>query len=151
MQISRNHVVTLIYQVHDQEGNLVDAGTEPLVYLHGGYDGLFDAMETALQGKASGDTFRVKLTAEEAFGDYDDSLVSVEPRNLFPPNIQIGTQVESDGEDGEPQLYTITAIDKNTVVVDGNHPLAGLDLVFSGSIAEVRPATAAEIAAGQPA
>ena len=150
MQISRNHVVTLNYQVADKAGEVVDAGAEPLVYLHGGYGGLFDALEVALQGKAVGDAFRVELTAEEAFGEYDEALVSVEPRSAFPKDIQVGTEVEAEDEEGEPQLFTITAIEKNKVVVDGNHPLAGLDLVFSGTVASVRPATEKEIAEGMP-
>lgn len=150
MQISRNHVVTLRYQVTDKAGEVVDAGTEPLVYLHGGYGGLFDALEVVLQGMSVGEAFRVELTAEEAFGEYDEALVSVESRDAFPKNIQVGTQVETEDETGEPQLFTITAIEKNRVVIDGNHPLAGLDLVFSGTVAAVRPATEREIAQGGP-
>lgn len=94
MQISRNHVVTLKYQVSDRDGEIVDAGLEPIVYLHGGYGGLFDALEVALQGKSVGDAFNVMLTADEAFGEYDPDLVSVEPSDAFPPNIEIGTEVE---------------------------------------------------------
>jgi FKBP-type peptidyl-prolyl cis-trans isomerase SlyD len=150
MQISRNHVVTLNYQVADKDGQVVDAGEEPLVYLHGGYGGLFDALEVVLQGKVVGDAFRVELTAEEAFGEYDEGLVSVEPRDAFPPDIRIGTQVETEDEEGEPLLFTVTAIEKNKVVIDGNHALAGMDLVFSGTVAAVRMATENEIAQGGP-
>jgi FKBP-type peptidyl-prolyl cis-trans isomerase SlyD len=114
MKISRNHVVTLKYQVTDRDGEVVDAGLEPLVYLHGGYGGVFDALEVALQGKSVGDTFRVELTAEQAFGEYDEELVSVEPRDAFPANIQVGTQVELDDEDGESLLFSITDIDGDT-------------------------------------
>jgi FKBP-type peptidyl-prolyl cis-trans isomerase SlyD len=150
MQISRNHVVTLQYRVAGKDGEVVDAGAEPLVYLHGGYGGLFDALEVALQGKSVGAAFRVELTAEEAFGEYDEALVSVEPRDAFPPDIRIGTQVETEDEEGESLLFTVTAIEKNKVVIDGNHPLAGMDLVFSGTVAAVRPATEAEIVRGGP-
>jgi FKBP-type peptidyl-prolyl cis-trans isomerase SlyD len=149
MQISRNHVVTLKYQVTDADGQVVDAGQEPLVYLHGGYGGLFDALEVALQGKSEGEPFRVELTADEAFGDYDDDLVSVEPRDSFPADIQIGTHVETDDEEGDGPLYTVTAIEGDKVVIDGNHPLAGMDLVFTGTVVAVRAATAREIARGE--
>jgi len=149
MKISRNLVVTLKYQVTDRDGEVVDAGQEPLVYLHGGYGGVFDALEVALQGKAVGDTFRVELTVDEAFGEYDDALVSVEPRDAFPPNIQVGTSVELDAEDGETLLFKITHIDGDNVTINGNHPLCGLDLVFSGSVVAVRPATTKEIARGE--
>jgi len=149
MKISRNHVVTLKYQVTDRDGEVVDAGQEPLVYLHGGYGGVFDALEVALQGKSEADAFRVELSAEQAFGEYDPDLVSVEPRDAFPPNIEIGTQVELDDEEGESMLFSVTHIDKDTVTINGNHPLCGLDLVFSGSVVAVRPATAKEIARGE--
>lgn len=149
MKISRNHVVTLKYQVTDKNGEVVDEGREPLVYLHGGYGGLFDALEVALQGKSEGEAFRVELSADEAFGEYDDDLVSVESRDAFPADIQIGTHVETDDEEGDGPLYTVTAIDGDKVVIDGNHPLAGLDLVFSGTIVAVRAATAKEIARGE--
>lgn len=149
MKISRNHVVTLKYQVTDKNGEVVDEGREPLVYLHGGYGGLFDALEVALQGKSEGEAFRVELSADEAFGEYDDDLVSVESRDAFPADIQIGTHVETDDEEGDGPLYTVTAIDGDKVVIDGNHPLAGLELVFSGTIVAVRAATAKEIARGE--
>jgi FKBP-type peptidyl-prolyl cis-trans isomerase SlyD len=149
VKISRNHVVTLKYQVTDRDGEVVDAGQEHLVYLHGGYGGLFDALEVALQGKSVADTFSVALTADEAFGEYDEELVSVEPRDAFPPNIEIGTQVELDDEAGESMLFSITHIDGDNVTINGNHPLCGLDLVFSGTIVDVRPATAKEIARGE--
>ncbi len=149
MKISRNHVVTLKYQVTDRDGEVVDAGQEPLVYLHGGYGGVFDALEVALQGKSVGDDFRVELAAEQAFGEYDEDLVSVEPRDAFPTNIQIGTQVELDDEDGDSMLFSVTAISGDTVTIDGNHPLCGKDLVFSGTVAAIRPATAKEIARGE--
>jgi FKBP-type peptidyl-prolyl cis-trans isomerase SlyD len=149
MNISRNHVVTLKYQVTDRDGEVVDAGQEPLVYLHGGYGGVFDALEVALQGISEGDSFSVALTADEAFGEYDDDLVSVEPRDAFPPNIQVGTKVELDDEEGDSMLFSITHIDGDNVTINGNHPLCGLDLVFSGTVVAVRPATAKEIARGE--
>lgn len=148
MNISRNHVVTLKYQVVDRDGEIVDAGLEPLIYLHGGYGGVFDALEVALQGKSEGEGFRVELSAEQAFGEYDEELVSVEPRDAFPPNIQVGTSVELDAEDGETLLFKITHIDGDNVTINGNHPLCGLDLVFSGTVVAVRPASAKEIARG---
>jgi FKBP-type peptidyl-prolyl cis-trans isomerase SlyD len=149
MQVAKDTVVTLTYRVTDVEGNLVDDGHEPLVYLHGGYGGIFDKIEELLQGKPVGEKFEVRLEPEDAFGDFDAELVMVEPRNLFPDNIEVGMQFEratEEGDDGE--LYTITDIAEDKVVVDGNHPLAGMVLVFNGAIDEVRAATAEEIAHG---
>ncbi len=150
MQIIKNTVVTLDYQVHDTEGNLIDAGAEPLVYVHGGYDGIFPTLEEALQGKEVGASLKLKLEPGEAFGEYDAALVNVEPRDLFPEQIEVGMQFERAAEDDEEEdmLYTITEIEADKVVVDGNHPLAGMALVFDCTVAEVRQATQEELAHG---
>ncbi len=149
MQVAKNTVVTLSYQVTDSDGNLVDDGNQPIVYLHGGYDGIFPLIEEALQGKDVGEKLEVKLQPADAFGDYDAELVMIEARSLFPDNIEVGMQFEratDEGDDGE--LYTITDIADEKVVVDGNHPLAGMALIFSCTVAEIRAATADEISHG---
>lgn len=149
MQVAKDTVVTLNYRVTDSDGNVVDDGKNPIVYLHGGYDGIFPSIEESLQGKSVGDALEIKLQPSDAFGDYDAELVMIEARSLFPDNIEVGMQFEratEDGDDGE--LYTITDIADDKVVVDGNHPLAGVALVFNCTIAEVRPATDDELGHG---
>lgn len=149
MQVEKNTVVTLTYQVTDSDGNLVDGGEQPIVYLHGGYDAIFPLIEEALQGKDVGEKLELKLQPADAFGDYDAELVMIEARSLFPDNIEVGMQFEratEDGDDGE--LYMITDIADDKVVVDGNHPLAGMALVFSCTVADVRVATSDEIGHG---
>ncbi len=149
MQIAKNSVVTLDYKVHDSDGNLIDEGSRPLVYIHGGYDGIFPRIEEELHGKEVGATLKVKLEPEEAFGEYDAELVNIETRNLFPDQIEVGMQFERGGnEDEEDMLFTITEIAGDKVVVDGNHPLAGMSLVFACTVTEVRLATAEELAHG---
>ncbi len=149
MQIAKDTVVTLNYSVSDDEGNIVDGGAQPLVYLHGGYGGIFDRIEEELQDKTVGDAIEVKLEPEEAFGEYDAELVVIEPRNLFPDDIEVGMQFERASEDAEDDaLFTITDIAEDKVVVDGNHPLAGLALIFACTVAEVRTASGEELAHG---
>jgi FKBP-type peptidyl-prolyl cis-trans isomerase SlyD len=150
MLIARNTVVTLDYSVTDVDGAPVDEGAAPLVYLHGGYGGIFDRIEEELQGKDVGTELKIKLEPEEAFGDYDAELVNVENRSLFPDNIEVGMQFErgDDEEDSEGLLYTITDITDDKIVVDGNHPLAGIALIFSCTVKDVRTATSEEIAHG---
>ena len=116
MQITKNTVVTLNYKVHDAKGNVVDDGSEPLVYLHGGYDDIFRAIEEGLHEKDIGAKLEVKLEPEDAFGPYDAELVNIEARDMFPPEIQIGMHVEREDE----TMVTITDIQGDTVVVDGN-------------------------------
>ncbi|MDR2240010.1 MAG: peptidylprolyl isomerase [Zoogloeaceae bacterium] len=149
MQIAKNTVVTLNYRVTDPDGNLIDEGRQPLVYLHGGYDGIFARIEEALQGKAVGAQLEVKLQPEDAFGIYDAELVRVESLSMFPEDIAVGMQFERAAEDGEDDMiYTITDIEGDKVVVDGNHPLAGTALIFDCTVADVRMATAEELAHG---
>ncbi len=149
MQIAKDSVVTLDYRVTDPDGNAVDEGSQPIVYLHGGHDGIFAAIEEALHGKQAGDKLEVKLQPEEAFGEYDAELVRVEPLSLFPAGVEVGMQFERAAEDGDDEmLYTITEIEGDKVVVDGNHPLAGMALIFSCTVTGVRAASAEELAHG---
>lgn len=147
MHIARNTVVTLTYNVRDSDGSVIDEGSNPLVYLHGGYGGIFDRLEEELQGRAVGESLEVRLEPEEAFGEYDADLVAIEPRQLFPDNIEVGMQFERGADDGgtDDGLFIITDIADDKVVVDGNHPLAGMTLLFSCTVAGVREATHEEI------
>lgn len=150
MLIAKNSVVTLAYRVTDSDGNVVDEGSALMVYLHGGYDGIFPRIEESLQGKMVGDKLEIKLLPDDAFDEYDADLVNIESRNLFPENIEVGMQFEraAEDEDDEDVLYTITDIADDKVVVDGNHPLAGVALIFSCTVNDVRAASADEISHG---
>ena len=149
MEIAKNTVVTLNYTVKDPDGNMIDDGHHPLVYLHGGYDGIFALIEEALQGKTVGENLKVKLAPEDAFGEFDEELVLVEDAALFPDNIEVGMSFERVGEHGEEDMiYRITDIAEGKVVVDGNHPLAGVALIFDVTVKDVRAATSEEIGHG---
>ena len=151
MQVAKDTVVTLDYNVTDPDGELVDAGKEPLVYLHGGYDDIFPMIEEALQGKKVGETVVVKMQPDDAFGEYDADLIQVESRKDFPKELQVGMQFEGlpeGGEDDDALIYRVTEIAEDRVVLDGNHPLAGMALVFTCTVTAVRPASAEEIAHG---
>ena len=150
--VSKNSVITLDYHVTDPDGEVVDEGREPLVYLHGGYDDIFPLIEEALQGKAIGESVKVKLQPDEAFGDYDAELVQVEPRKDFPKEIEVGMQFEGGPDEGEGDdefiIYRVTDIADDKVVLDGNHPLAGMALVFTCTVTAIRPASAEELEHG---
>lgn len=156
MKVSKNSVVTLDYSVADPDGNVVDPGRDPLTYLHGGYDDIFIKIEEALEGMSLGDTVKVKLQPEEAFGEYDAELIQIEPRDKFPDELEVGMQFEGGSEDsiggGEDEddfiLYRVTEIAADKVVLDGNHPLAGTALVFTCTVTSVRVASEEEIAHG---
>ena len=149
MQIAKNTVVSLTYELFDTDGKLIEKTDGPIDYLHGGYQGIFPLVEQALAGKAAGEICRVRLEADDAFGDYDAQLVHLEPRNKFPDTIAVGMQFEGRGvESGTSLVYTVTNIAEDKVVVDGNHPLAGKTLDFAGTVTLVRAASAEELAHG---
>jgi FKBP-type peptidyl-prolyl cis-trans isomerase SlyD len=150
-QIGKDTVVTLSYEVTDTDGNVLDAGEEPLIYLHGGYGDVFEAIEHALQGKSVGDTVTMKLQPAQAYGEYDADLVLIESVDVLPQPLKIGMQIEGEpeGEPDEAIFYRVTDIAEGKAVLDGNHPLAGMALIFTGTITALRPASPAEIEAGQ--
>ena len=122
-----------------------------MVYIHGGYDYIFPMIEEALQGKKIGETVVVKMQPDDAFGEYDASLVEIEPRKVFPKELQVGMQFEGlpeGGDEDDTLIYRVTEIADDKVVLDGNHPLAGMAMVFTCTVTAVRPASTEEIAHG---
>jgi FKBP-type peptidyl-prolyl cis-trans isomerase SlyD len=151
MKVEKNAVVSLTYELMDANGALLEKNNEPISYLHGGYDGIFPAVEEVLHDKDIGDKFSVSMEPDDAFGEYEHDLVRTEPRGMFPEDVAVGMQFEggAEGDDDEDyMLYTVTEVTDKEVTVDGNHPLAGKTLVFSGVITGVRPATAEELSHG---
>jgi FKBP-type peptidyl-prolyl cis-trans isomerase SlyD len=149
MQIAKNTVVSLDVELSDIWGTLIDRSEEPLQYLHGGYGDIFPAVEAALDGLAEQAHIEVRLEPEDAFGDYDENLLRVEPRESFPEALEVGMRFEGATIGGEEdQIYTVTDVADGKVVLDGNHPLSGMALKFAGTVVGVRPATADEIGNG---
>ena len=151
MKIAKDTVVSLRYELSDASGTLLEKTDDPISYLHGGYDGIFTAVEEAVHGKDVGAQFNITMEPDEAFGEYEHDLVRVEPRNLFPDEIAIGMQFEGGAEDADDEdymLYTIVDVTEDEVTVDGNHPLAGKTLNFVGVVTGVRAATAEELEHG---
>ncbi|MBU6468390.1 MAG: peptidylprolyl isomerase [Betaproteobacteria bacterium] len=151
MQISKDSVVTLSYTLTDAEGTLLEESDPNISYLHGGYDGIFPIVEEALEGKEVGYECTITMSPDEAFGEYDENLLRVEPRNLFPQHVKVGMQFEGQPEgagDEETILYTVTEVTEDKVVVDGNHPLVGKTLTMSCKIEGVRSASQEELSHG---
>jgi FKBP-type peptidyl-prolyl cis-trans isomerase SlyD len=135
-------VVSLRIEMHDAQGVEVQPAAN-LTYLHGGYGEVFEALERALEGKAPGESVRLQLEPEEAFGEYDAGLLRVEPAERYGEGIAIGMEVEEDS-----RFYTVTDVAAGKVVLDANHPLAGMALRFFVEIITVRSATPDEIRRG---
>ena len=150
MRIEKGRVVRLDYELKDADGDQLEDEGAHLEYLHGGFDGIFPKVEEALEGKDIGQEVQITLEPEDAFGEYDAELLRVEPRARFPAEIDVGMRFEGvpgDRED-EALIYTVTDVTPDTVVVDGNHPLAGERLWFRAKVSEVRAATAEEMQHG---
>ncbi|MBP9528761.1 MAG: peptidylprolyl isomerase, partial [Laribacter sp.] len=98
MQIAKNSVVSLNYEMYDADNNLLDQTDEPISYLHGGYDGIFPLVEEALHGKSVGDSIDIKMDPDNAFGEPDEELVRVEDADVFPPDVEleVGMMFEAD-------------------------------------------------------
>jgi FKBP-type peptidyl-prolyl cis-trans isomerase SlyD len=166
MKISKNTIVSLRYKLTDAQNNVIEEPEAPMVYLHGGYDGTFPKIETALDGQDVGYETTLQLDPGDAFGEYDPELLKIEPRTRFPDPLEVGMQFEGvpdaddfsndaelvrdvidDGDEDDPSalIYTVTDVAENQVVLDGNHPLAGMALRFWLQVEEVRIATEDEI------
>ena len=145
MQIAKDTAVTLQYKINDPvTGKPLDSGD--VAYLHGGYENLFAKVEAALEGQAAGQTVTVDLAVADAFGERDESLVRTIPKSEFPPGVKVGGQLRGVGNDGHPAVFNVVKIKGPEVHLDGNHPLAGRALRFTGKVTEVRAATQDEIA-----
>lgn len=146
MQIAMNTVVSMTYELLNSEGEVLEKSTDPVSYLHGGYDNIFPRVEEELHGKSIGDSVELTLEPDDAFGDYDEELVQIEPASAFPAeDLKVGMQFEGEDESGDVVLYTITDIENGKVVVDGNHPWAGERVLFRCTITNVRTASKEEI------
>jgi len=146
MRIEKNTVVSLSYELSDSTGNILEKTDTPISYLHGGYGGIFPMVEEALHDMEIGHSCSVSMEPENTFGEYDSELIRVEPRSSFPDNVAIGMQFEGGAEGSDDvMIYTVTDVVDDTVVVDGNHPFAGMTLNFACTVTAVRPATQEEI------
>ncbi len=164
MKIEKNTVVSLIYRLSDAQGNLIEESADPMIYLHGGYAGTFPKIEELLEGQEIGFETNVQLEPHDAFGDYDAELLRIEQRDRFPEPLEIGMQFEgvpspndeedgaefiaADDEDEQTLIYTITDLAEDRVILDANHPLAGMALRFWIQVTEIRLASSEEVENG---
>jgi len=148
--VARNTVVTLALDLSDAQGEPLQDPGQRVTYLHGGYGGMLDALEDALEGRTAGDSVQLQLEPEHAFGDYDADLLAVEPRSRYGEGLEPGMQVEDDLDGEGARVYTVTDIAQDQVVLDGNHPYAGMALRISCRVLAVRAASADELKAQEP-
>jgi FKBP-type peptidyl-prolyl cis-trans isomerase SlyD len=150
MQISKNKVATIDYTLTNPQGQVLDSskGGEPLSYLHG-VGGIIPGLESALEGKQTGDNVNVTIEPEQAYGQRNEELVQEVPRRMFQgvENIQPGMQFRAQGPQGT-QVVTVVGVAGDNVKIDANHPLAGVTLKFDVNVVGVREATQDELSHG---
>jgi FKBP-type peptidyl-prolyl cis-trans isomerase SlyD len=154
MEITPQCVVALTWTLKDTLGEELDVLDDPAEFLIGGHD-LLPVIEEALLGLAAGSTLQLQIEPEQGFGDFNDQLLFLEPRHLFPPELEAGLTMEGSAlpagcNPNAPRdaLYTVTDIYPDHVVLDGNHPLAGIAIRISLRVEGVREATEEEIGSG---
>ncbi|MDD2919081.1 FKBP-type peptidyl-prolyl cis-trans isomerase [Rhodoferax sp.] len=154
MEITQQCVVALSWTLNDSLGEELDVLEEPVEFLVGGSD-LFEVIEAALQGHEVGATLNLHIEPEQGFGEFNEQLIFLEPRELFPPELEEGMTFEGTAlpagcnpDMPHDVLYTVTDIYPEHVVLDGNHPLAGIALRLTLQVRGVREATEEEIGCG---
>lgn len=144
-------VVTIDYDLRLDSGEVVDTtqGREPLEYLQGGGE-IIPALEEAIEGMAVGESKRIVLEPEDAFGEYDPRGRLSIPRAQFPPDLDLipNTELYLRDSAGNPIPAYIVSVTDTEVVLDLNHPLAGERLTFDVTVRGVRDATPEELSHG---
>ncbi len=150
MQIVENRVITLNYILKDDEGNIIDSAEDgSFAYLHGAAN-IIPGLEHALLGKSAGDELSIAIEPNQGYGERNEDMSQVVPRDMFDTDeeIKIGMQFHAESPDGQPLSVTVTDISDKEVTVDGNHPLAGVNLNFEVKILDIREATEEELEHG---
>ncbi|MBV5299103.1 MAG: FKBP-type peptidyl-prolyl cis-trans isomerase [Rhodoferax sp.] len=154
MKITQQCVAALSWTLMDSLGEELDVLDEPVEFLIGG-DDLFQVIEDALQGCSAGSTLNLHIEPEQGFGEYDEQRVFLEPRALFPDELEEGMTFEGSAlpagcnpDTPQEAIYTVTDVYPEHVVLDGNHPLAGIALRLTLRVRAVRQATVEEIGSG---
>ncbi|CAA6820008.1 MAG: FKBP-type peptidyl-prolyl cis-trans isomerase SlyD (EC [uncultured Sulfurovum sp.] len=134
MNIKKNAMVSISMTLSDDNGNIIEDNEEEIIYLHGGYGHLFQKLEEELEGKTIGDAFTVNLKPSEAFGEFNEDLVSKEMLSDLPDDIEVGMELDGD-LDGV--IFNVLEVDETHALIDGNHPYAGFHLIATGNILEI--------------
>ncbi len=150
MNISKDCVVSIHYTLKNNENKILDSstGSDPLVYMHGS-GGIIPGLEKALEGRGPGEQLKVQIAPEDAYGTRDEKMVQSILKSEFKEADQMtaGMQFQVDTPKG-PLMLTVVEVKDTEVVVDGNHPLAGITLHFDVEVTEVRKPTEEELSHG---
>ena len=150
MQLTKDKVGTINYTLKDKDGEVIDETQDgSFAYLHGARN-IIPGLENELEGKEVGYKNSVVIEPKDAYGERNLEQIQRVPLSMFPDDVEIqeGMQFEAQSDDGMPIVVTVTAIDAGEVIVDGNHPLAGIQLYFDIEVIDVRDASEEELEHG---
>ncbi|WP_372655504.1 peptidylprolyl isomerase [Halobacteriovorax sp.] len=151
MKIQNDHVVEINYTLKTDGGETIDTSDTggPLTYLHGKQN-IIPGLENALTGKGLNDKISVRVEPKEAYGEREDSLIQMIDKSQFPnfDEMTVGQQLQVQTESGHPLIVTVIEKAEEGLTLDGNHPLAGINLNFDVEVISIREATTEEIAHG---
>ncbi len=150
--VSKNKAVFFTYFITDETGEIVEQSDLPIGYVHGIDSDIIDKLEMSMDGKSIGDKLEVMLTPAEGFGVSDPTLTFTDDLKNVPVQFQqLGAEVEMTNDNGDVRKFVVTKIEGGKLTMDGNHPLAGKNIIFHITITEIRDAEAGEIQDGRPA
>ncbi len=151
--IKPGKVVLMHYTLSTADGQEIDSsrGDEPMPYLHG-HDNIVPGLERQLEGKAIGWRDTVVVSPEDGYGDHDGAAPQTVPRNAFPAEMDLeeGMQFVVENELGERIPVWVAGVENDVVLLDSNHPLAGVELHFDVEVMSMRDATPEELLHGHP-
>jgi FKBP-type peptidyl-prolyl cis-trans isomerase SlyD len=150
MSITNDRVISINYTLTNSQNQILDSsGSEPFSYLHG-HQNIIPGLEKALDGKNQGDSFKISVPAADAYGKRDDRLITTVALDRFSGagSVTPGMQFHAETPDGELQKVTVTKVEGDTVTIDANPPMAGMDLNFDVTVLDIREANEEELEHG---
>ena len=150
--VKNNKHVAISFSIEDADTQQVLEDMKmPMAYIHGNSKRMFEKVEQALEGARIGDQIDVSLSPEEGFGQADPTLILANKLENVPPQFHhIGAEIEFQSDQGDARTFVVTHIGEKDIVIDGNNPLSGKNLVFRVKIEDIRDAGEEEIKTGIP-
>ena len=150
MQATKDKVVIVDYTLKDEQGTVIDQSNDGnFAYLHGARN-IIPGLEAALEGKQQGDSVNVVIEPADGYGERDPAQVQNVPRTAFPEDVEIqpGMQFQAQSPDGQVVHVVVAEVEEESVIIDANHPLAGVTLHFDVNVIDIRDASPEELEHG---
>ena len=142
IKITKDMFVVLTYELYDNKSELLEKVDNPITHIHGEGKKLLPVIENSLEGKIAGDEIEIKVSSSDGFGEYDPSLVINDKLSNVPEEFRkVNETISFVSKSGDTKDFKVTEVNDNTIVLDGNHYLAGKSLVYKIKILDVREAT----------